>query len=494
MSTQHQKVRVRIAPSPTGYLHLGTARTAVSNYLYAKHNQGRFVFRLEDTDEERSNDAYTQDIIKYLKWLGINWDEGPDIGGSYGPYRQTQKEEHYRKLANELVASKKAYFCYATQDELAKLKEDQQNSGLPSRYDNRGRFVSEKQAQEYEAEGRIPCIRLIVEEPRVVSWNDLIKGPISINTQDLGGDPVLVKSSGMAVYNFAVVVDDLDMEITDVIRGEDHIHNTAKQILIYEALGKECPRFAHAALIFDAEKQKLSKRKHGEFVHISKYEKDGYLPQALFNYLTQMSFTMPNGQEIFTKEEAIEAFDLAKVSKSPAIFDLTKLNWFNNHYLRALPANDFENLAKPYLKDLSLDKYEGPKINQMLNLIKDGLNNLSEIKEQLTYFEPKPIDLNQSEIRPILDTDSARKILRLMLENVDKFKNLDSPAAKSLIDEIGLSNGFKKNKELYMPIRVALTGRLHGPDLSKIINILSGSGLIQERLENALNLTLQIKS
>ncbi len=487
------QVRVRIAPSPTGSLHLGTARTALYNYLYAKHNNGKFVLRLEDTDEERSQEAYTQDIINHLKWLNLTWDEGPDIGGSYGPYCQTQKEEHYRKLANELVAQKKAYFCYATPEELTILKEEQLKSGKASRYDNRGRYVSEKEAQAYEASGRIPCIRLIVDEPRVITWDDLIKGTIAINSLDLGGDPILIKSSGMAVYNFAVVVDDIDMAITHVIRGEDHIHNTAKQILIYEALGKTYPEFAHSALIFDAEKQKLSKRKHGEFVHISKYASTGYLPEALFNYLAQMSWTPSNGQEIFSQTEAINDFDLNKVSKSPAIFDLTKLNWFNNHYLRQLDNETFKLKAMPYLDLLNLNSYDSNEIHEMLTLIKDGLNNLSEITQALSFFEPKPLDYEKLEFMEILNQDSASKILNLILNNIASFKNLDAKETKALIDSIGINNGFKKGKELYMPIRIALTARLHGPDLSRIFTILK-TQQVQTRIKNALALNLQTKS
>ncbi|MBA4077176.1 MAG: glutamate--tRNA ligase, partial [Cyanobacteria bacterium PR.023] len=314
-------VRVRIAPSPTGNLHVGTARTALYNYLYAKRHNGTFILRLEDTDEERSKETYTKDIIDGLKWLGLNWDEGLDIGGPYAPYRQTEKIDHYSTMANHLISSGKAYLCYATQEELAALKEEQKATNAAPRYDNRGRETSAEQRKQFEEEGRIPSVRFIVEEPQVVSWHDHIKGEIAIDTSDLGGDMVIVKSNGVAIYNFAVVIDDIDMKMTHVIRGEDHIHNTAKQLLIYEAMNQKAPEFAHAPLIFDIEHQKLSKRKHGETVHIDYYRAQGYMPEAIVNYLAQMSFTHPEGKEIYDLEEAAAVFDLDKVSKSPAVFD-----------------------------------------------------------------------------------------------------------------------------------------------------------------------------
>ena len=311
-SNSTAEVRVRIAPSPTGQLHLGTARTALYNYLYAKHCKGKFIVRLEDTDEERSEERYVDDIIAGFKWLGLTWDEGPDIGGPYPPYRQTQKVDHYSNLANQLVSKGAAYFAYETAEELAALKEEQKAKGEPPRYDNRGRNLPQNQIDHFLKEGRIPSLRFIVEEPRMVTWQDHIRGSMAIETIDLGGDLVIVKSNGVATYNFAVVVDDLDMKISHVIRGEDHIHNTAKQILIYEALGNGKPDFAHVALIFDHEHRKLSKRVHGEAAHIDYYRREGYMPEAIVNYLAQMSFTPADGREIFTLEEGGEVFDSRK--------------------------------------------------------------------------------------------------------------------------------------------------------------------------------------
>lgn len=277
------QVRVRIAPSPTGNLHVGTARTALYNYLYAKRHKGTFILRLEDTDAERSDEAYTRDIVDGLRWLGLNWDEGLDVGGPYEPYRQTQKIDHYETVANHLISKGVAYLCYATPEELSVLKEEQKATGQAPRYDNRGRNLADADRKYFEEQGRVPSIRFIVDEPRMITWQDQIKGEIAIDSTGLGGDMVIVKSNGVAIYNFAVVVDDIDMHMTHVIRGEDHIHNTAKQLLIYEALDKNPPFFAHAPLIFDLERQKLSKRKHGETVHVDYYRTQGYMPEAIVN-------------------------------------------------------------------------------------------------------------------------------------------------------------------------------------------------------------------
>src|SRR5262249_28563607 len=278
-------------------------------------------------------------------------------GGPFAPYRQTEKIDHYEQVAQRLIKNGHAYHCYCTPEELTALKEDQRASSEGPRYDSRCRHLSDEQVQKYTGEGRVPAIRFKVEDGRVLQWNDMVKGVISIDSSDLGGDMVIVKSNGIAVYNFAVVIDDIDMKMSHVIRGEDHIHNTAKQLLLYEALGVKPPEFAHTALIFDTEKQKLSKRKHGDYVHISRYRADGYMPEALVNYLAQMSWTCPDGKEIFTLEEAGKVFDLDRVSKSPAVFDEQRLNWFNSHYIRSLPLATIVERSRPFLTEIDVNQY-----------------------------------------------------------------------------------------------------------------------------------------
>ncbi|CAN5398324.1 glutamate--tRNA ligase [soil metagenome] len=480
-------VRVRIAPSPTGNLHVGTARTALYNYLYAKRHQGTFILRLEDTDEERSNETYTKDIIDGLKWLGLLWDEGLDIGGPYAPYRQTEKIDHYNTMANQLISSGKAYLCYATQEELAALKEEQKAANASPRYDNRGRDTSAEQRQKFEEEGRIPSVRFIVDEPQVVSWHDHVKGEITIDSSDLGGDMVIVKSNGVAIYNFAVVVDDVDMKMTHVIRGEDHIHNTAKQLLIYQAMAKEAPEFGHAPLIFDIEHHKLSKRKHGETVHVDYYRAQGYMPEAILNYLAQMSFTHPEGKEIYSLDEAAAVFDLDKVSKSPAVFDVARLNWFNSHYIRSLPLELILERAKPFLSAIGTaydtSTYTKAQIAAIVSSVREGLTTLSELTAAVQfYFEPPTIS---EEIgRDVLSSDNAKKVLTTMLAALGGMPWDDHQGCKKAVDAFGKEISLK-GKELYWPLRAALSGKTQGPDLGAIISIL-GAERVKSRLEAAL--------
>ncbi|MBX9573607.1 MAG: glutamate--tRNA ligase [Candidatus Obscuribacterales bacterium] len=478
------KVRARIAPSPTGHLHLGTARTALYNFLFARKEKGDFILRLEDTDQVRSDEKYTDDILDGLRWLGMNWDEGPDIGGAYAPYRQTEKTDHYEQVAHKLISEGKAYFCYATPEELEALREEQKNRNESQRYDNRGRHYSAEEVDKYVKEGRIPVIRFKVEDDRIVSWHDAIKGDIQIHTADIGGDMVIVKSSGIAIYNFAVVVDDIDMKMTHVIRGEDHIHNTAKQILIYEALGVQHPIFAHVPLIVDTDRAKLSKRKHGEAVHILKYRTDGYMPEAMMNYLAQMSWTPPGEKEIFSVEEGCAMFDLSKVSKSHAIFDIKKLNWFNAHYLKSLPLSVVTDRALPFLSDYNLSQYSREKLEAIVSLLRDGIDTLGEIKNVSAFFFNEKIEIPDELGNDLLKKDSSRKVLSKVNESLSQFPWDDAKGCKAIIDGIGKELGLK-GKDLYWPVRAALCGCTSGPDLGATLSIL-GEARVRSRIESLL--------
>lgn len=478
------KPRARIAPSPTGHLHVGTARTALYNYLYARRHDGSFIMRLEDTDEVRSAARYTEDIIEGLKWLGLSWDEGPDIGGPYPPYTQMEKTDHYEQIAHKLISQGKAYFCYITPEELDALREQQKSAGQAAGYDNRGRHYTNEQIEKYRAEGRVPAIRFKVEEDRIVSWNDAIKGEIQIHTNDIGGDMVIVKSSGIAVYNFAVVVDDIDMKMTHVIRGEDHIHNTAKQILIYEALGYPTPVFAHVPLMFDIDRAKLSKRKHGEAVHISKYRKDGYMPEAIVNYLAQMSWTPPDGQELFTLEEAVPLFDLDRVSKSPAVFDTKRLDWFNSHYIRSLPIATVTDRSLPFLEQYDLANFSRKELEEIVALVRGGLTSLHEITDAAKFFFVETVTPADEATRELLTKEASRKILSRVHESLESFVGAEPRACKAKIDEIGKELGVK-GKDLYWPLRAALCGSTSGPDLGATFAIL-GPERIKVRIEALL--------
>ncbi len=489
-----KEVRVRIAPSPTGTLHLGTARTALYNYLYAKRHKGTFIFRLEDTDEERSREDYTQDIIDGLHWLGLKWDEGPDIGGPYAPYKQTEKVDHYNQLANKLISQGLAYFAYETTEELATLKDEQRLKSQGPRYDNRGRHLTKEQIERYRAEGRIPSIRFRIDEPRVVSWHDGVKGEISFNTSELGGDMVIIKSNGVAIYNFAVVIDDIDMKMTTIIRGEDHISNTAKQILLYEALGQPIPNFSHVPLMTDTEHRKLSKRVHGEAVHIGSYQANGYMPEAMVNYLAQISWTPPDtwknpphGPEFFTLNDAAEMFDLNRVSKSPAVFDTQKLDWFNSHYIRTLPLSLVTKRAKPFLDPEQIAAYEKEnKLEELVASVRDGLTKLSEIKAATNFYFASRLDVPSELQQSVLAAESARQVLDQTLQNLSRLPWGDHKGCKAVIDGIGKDLSVK-GKDLYWPLRAALSGKTQGPDLGSILSVL-GENRVKERLESALGL------
>lgn len=482
-----EHVRVRIAPSPTGNLHLGTARTALYNYLYARRHNGSFIFRLEDTDEERSDEAYTRDIVDGLRWLGLNWDEGPDIGGPFAPYRQTEKIDHYSNVANQLIAQGKAYLCFCSPEELNEMREEQKAADGVSRYDNRCRHLAPEKRHAFEAQGRIPSVRFRIEEPRVVSWVDAIKGEITINTSDLGGDMVIIKSNGVAIYNFAVVIDDLDMKMTHVIRGEDHIHNTAKQLLIYEALGKTPPEFGHVALMFDTERRKLSKRLHGEAVHIAKYRADGYMPEAMVNYLAQMSWNPPGEQEIFTLDEACAMFDLERVSKSPAVFDLQRLHWFNGHYIRSLPLSLVTDRAMPFMQEHDMSGYSRQELEQIVSCVREGLTVLCEISRATAFFFESSISVPEKLIETVLSSKVAESVLTALGRAADELPYGDPAGCKSALNNIGHELGIKA-KELFWPVRVALSGATSGPDLGTMISVL-GKERVKLRIEAALMLS-----
>lgn len=478
-----KEIRVRIAPSPTGSLHLGTVRTALYNYLFAKKNKGKFILRIEDTDQERNKDEYTKEILDGFNWLNIKFDEGP--------YYQSEKMDLYRKLAQKLMDEGKAYHCFCTQEELDELRKIQRAAKVPERYDNRHRNLTEEQKKKFISENKKPVIRFKLPDHLDIKWEDEIRGHICVNTNDLGGDPVIMRADGVPLYNFAVVVDDGDMKISHVIRGDDHLHNTAKQIPIFEALGYPVPVFAHAPLIFTHDREKLSKRKHGDIANIDKYQKEGYLPEALANYLVHMSWTQPDNPEaeVFKLDEVIEKFDLSRISKSSAIYDLPKLHWFNNHYIKEKSVEELYNLVKPFLigafHETPLQTmYPKEQLLQMINSVRAGVNKLDEIPGLIRFFFDDKFNLNEGENQKALSSENAKKILDKVLKSIDSFNFKDSRECKKKIDDIGKELGLK-GKDLYWPVRVALSGSNKGPDLGLIISLL-GKDKIKVRIERAL--------
>lgn len=469
-------VRVRIAPSPTGYLHVGTAHTALFNWLFARHNKGKFILRIEDTDILRSSKEYEENIIDGLKWLGLHWDEGP--------YYQTQRLELYKKYAEELLKRGLAYYCYCTPEELEERRKEALAQKKPPRYDRKCLYLSDEEKARYEREGRKPAIRLLVPEGKTV-FNDIIRGEIEFNNEDIG-DFVIMKSDGIPTYNFAVVIDDYTMGITHVIRGEDHISNTPKQLFIYNAFGWTPPEFAHLPLLLGPDRSKLSKR-HG-VTSVSEYRKMGYLPQALVNYLALLGWTPEENKEIYTIDELIELFDLRKVTKNPGIFDITKLEWINTQHIRKLSIEELSELTFPFLREAEWFKeefFDKNYYNKVLTLLQERLKTLAQIKDYADYFFVEDLDY---------DIDTVKKVCKhpdthLYLEKIkEEWNKIDEFTATNL--EIALKNLAEQNqiptKNLVHPIRVALTNKTVGPGLYEIAEVLGKDRTIK-RIDKFIN-------
>lgn len=470
-------VRVRIAPSPTGNLHIGTARTAVFNWLYARHSGGTFVLRIEDTDRERSRPEYTENILASLQWLGLTWDEGPIF--------QSDRGERYQQVVERLLAEGKAYYCFCSEAELEAMRDAQKAAGQAPRYDNRHRHLSPEQQQAFREEGRIPVVRFIIPEPQAVSWVDLIRGEITWNTQDLGGDMVIARADGQPLYNLAVVVDDIDMQITHIIRGEDHIGNTPKQILLYAALGATVPSFAHSPLILNPEGKKLSKRDGA--TSVTEFQAMGYLPQALKNYLALLSWSPPDAEELFSMDKAATLFDFDRVNRSAARFDWDKLNWINSQYIKQLDAAELVAHLTPFWQAAGYDTtaVTTPWISQLAVLIGEGLTKLSDAVTATHYFWMVDIVLGDEALAQ-LHQDQVKAILTAIQGSLTTITpTADLTEFKTLLDQVAKAQGVKKGVVM-KSLRAALTGELHGPDLLTTLSLLHQRGWASPRLHQAL--------
>ena len=478
-------VRVRLAPSPTGNLHIGTARTAVFNWLFARNQGGQFILRVEDTDVERSKSEYTDNILEGLTWLGMNWDEGPSF--------QSERLEIYRQAVQTLLDNGLAYRCYTTSEELDEMREAQKANKQAPRYDNRHRNLTSKQRAAFEGEGRQAVIRFIIDDDRTISWNDMVRDTVTWKGSDLGGDMVIARASsggviGQPLYNLAVVVDDIDMGITHVIRGEDHIGNTPKQILLYEALGATIPEFAHTPLILNSQGQKLSKR--DGVTSISDFKDMGYLPEALVNYMTLLGWTPPDStQEIFTLSEAAELFTFYRVNKAGAKFDWDKLNWLNSQYLHKMPVPQLTDLLIPYwwLKggyefDLEADRRW---LEQIAALIGPSLVRLTDAVDMCKVFFSTTVEYEEEALAQ-LQQPGAAQALQAVVEAMETHSSLTSAEAQKITKK--LSKEKNLNKGLIMrSLRAALTGAMHGPDLIESWVILHQRGTAKTRLLDAIS-------
>jgi len=473
-------VRVRFAPSPTGSLHIGNARTALFNYLYAKKAGGRFVLRLEDTDEARSAKEFEVEIMEGLSWLGIRWDEGPDVGGDRGPYRQTQRAGLYRELADQLVREEKAYPCFCTEEELEARRKDQLKRGLPPGYDGRCRHLTKAQRTQYLAEGRPHTLRFKVPSGEEVVFEDTIHGPISFSS-DAISDFILIRSNGMASYNWAVVVDDSKMGVTHVIRGDDHISNTPKQILLYRAMKLVPPHYAHHPLILGLDGKRLSKR-HGATA-VSQFKREGYLPEAIVFYLVGLGGIVASDGPLKGIEEIIEVFDLTRVSKGAAIFDHEKLLWINGRFIRELPVLTLARHLASFLKAWGVTgRFSSSKIEEIIACGKSNAQTLIDFKPIFDIF--LDASYTEGDIFGEDEKDIARKILEIFADSCKQIETLDEEgyayAAKSAMKRSG-----ERGRRFFMTLRRALTGMDHGPELTKIIPVL-GKEEVLDRLKKIL--------
>ena len=467
-------VRVRIAPSPTGPLHIGTARTALFNYLHARHVGGTFVLRMEDTDVARSSIVYEKDILDGLHWLGLTWDEGPSVAGGadagpFGPYRQMRRLPTYAEAARRLLDADRAYPCYCTPEELDADRKAQEAAHEPPRYVGRCARLTPAERASREAEGRTLAIRFRVGEG-VVAFDDIVRGRVEIDVANLGGDFVIVRADGTPLYHFTVVVDDAAMGITDVIRGEDHLSNTPKHILLFRALGHPEPRFAHLPLILNPDRTKMSKRKSQ--TAIAAYIEEGYVREALVNYLALLGWSTGTEEEVLSLDELVERFDLAEVNKAGAVFDRERLVWLNGQWIRRLEPEELIDRLRPFLRrDLDAGRIErmpdDEELRALLPVIQDRLPTLGAIGDLIGFLYVDRLDIHPSSLVPKrwdLDTTraglvAAREILATVGDVSYEADELE-PRLRELADVRGWKAG-----DLFMAIRVAATGRTATPPL-----------------------------
>lgn len=480
-------IRVRYAPSPTGHLHIGNARTALFNYLFARHHNGKFIIRIEDTDVKRNVAGGEENQLTYLKWLGVDWDESIDVGGPFGPYRQTERLDLYRQYAERLIADGRAYYCYCTEEELEKEREEQTARGETPRYSGKHRNVTDEQRKAFEAEGRVPSIRFRVKESSLYTFHDQVKGDITFESDGIG-DFVIIKKDGIATYNFAVVVDDHLMEISHVLRGEDHISNTPRQLMIYEALGWEPPQFAHMTLIVNEQRKKLSKRDESIIQFIEQYDQLGYLPEAMFNFIALLGWSPEGENEIFSREELIAAFDADRLSKSPAAFDTNKLSWMNNHYLKKADLERVTNMSVPHLRKAGripeqLDAVKRDWVQALVALYQEQMNCASDIVPLTEMFFREEPEYDE-ECRALLAEAHVPDVLRSFLGQAEQSGDFTPEAIQAMLKSVQKETGYK-GKQLFMPVRVALTGQMHGRDLNQTLALL-GQSRVTEQLRKLL--------
>jgi len=479
-------VRVRFAPSPTGHLHIGGARTAIYNWAFARRSGGTFILRIDDTDPERSTDKNTEAILRSLKWLGIDWDEGPEVGGPAGPYFQTARARSYAAALERLKVAGAAYPCFCSTETLQAKREAARTSGGPAGYDRACRAIDPGTAAERIAAGEPHVWRLVVPADRTeVAFVDAIRGDMSFPASALD-DFVLVRTDGTPTYNFATVADDVEMGITHVIRGDDHLSNTPRQILVFEALGARVPEFAHLSMIWGPDGKRLSKR-HGA-TSVEAYRDEGYLPEALLNYLALLGWSLDGDTTIISRETLLQNFSLERVSRNPAIFDVEKLAWMNGVYIRQLPTAAFAERVIPFLIDarlLSAGDADDQRalLERLAPLVSERVKRLDEVAPAVAFLLNENVDMDPSAVDKVLRTDAASAILAASAQTLAYLETFDAAAIQAALREVPERLGVRP-KDVFQTVRVAVSGSTVSPPLFESLELLGKSRTLA-RLEAA---------
>jgi glutamyl-tRNA synthetase len=477
-------MRVRFAPSPTGYLHIGGARTALFNWLYARRQGGTFVLRIEDTDAERSSWEMVTGIVDGLHWLGLDWDEGPDIGGPHAPYFQSQRLDRHRAMAEALVAGGRAYYCYCSPELIQQKREAAEAQGGGWMYDRTCAALSVDERAAHEAAGTPRAIRFRVPEGET-RFEDRVHGPIAFDNANIE-DFVILRSDRQPTYHLSVVADDIDMRITDVIRGDDHISNTPKHVLLFTAFGHEAPRFAHVPLILGPDKKRLSKR-HGA-TSVMEYHRLGYLPEAMVNFLALLGWSPGDDRELLTRDELIAAFSLEGISGGNAVFNPEKLDWFNQQHIMRLPLGDLAERVKPLLAEAGLwrsafESTERDWLRRLLELFRPRLKRLPQFVDDARPFLETDVAFDEAAVKKHLSAVGMRAHLEELAGAFDHTSSFDPPALEAVLRSTAEARGVKA-AALIHATRVAVTGRAVSPGLFEVLELL-GSNRVRARLDRA---------
>ena len=460
-------VRVRFAPSPTGWLHVGGARTAYFNWLFARQHGGKFVLRIEDTDVARNDAESERGVLDDLHWLGLTWDEGPDTPGAYGPYRQSERLARYREEAEILVSRGFAYPCFCTEAELEHRRDRARAAGRPPHYDGHCRRLSLAEREALRKEGRPESLRFAVE-PRDWDLHDAVRGLVHFPA-GMVGDFVILRSSGLPTYNFACVVDDASMAISHVIRAEEHLPNTARQLMLYAAMERTVPVFAHLALILNRDRTKMSKRSGEAAVAVGDWRRAGYVPEAMLSYLALLGFHTADDREVLSRDELLKEFTLERVGKSGSIFDADKLRWMNAHYLHHASGAELRAWSDGFLPDAARALPDAQQ-ERLLELVRGNVSTLADLAGELAPFLDERVT-RDAEADGVLASDAARNLCAELANDLAALADWSGEVFKSALQSAGKRLGLK-GRELYQPIRAALTGRTHGPELPRVVEAL----------------------